>query len=142
MLRAASTDGSAFRARCVLAAECQKAQARKRSSRAPPCRTEDSCASAPLMLTTIALRLAGPSAAIAVCVQPDQEVPHDPTLPSLQGCRSIHCRASYPSSASGSRKFTSPSDSNVPRQSWYTATYPRCAKKRPYPTVRSTSLLS
>ena len=69
------------------------------------------------MLTTMALRFVGPNAAIAVCVQPDHEVPHDPTLPLLHGCWSIHCKVSYPSSASGKRKLTSPSDWNVPRQS-------------------------
>ena len=45
---------------------------------------------------------------------PTRRSPTTPPCPSLQGCRSIHCRASYPSSASGRRKFTSPSDWNVP----------------------------
>ena len=116
------TKGAALRAAWELYAECQNAHARKRSSSAPPCRTELSWASAPLMLATIVARPSGPSAAMAVCVQPDHEVPKEPTVPFAHSWRWIHAMVSAPSSASGTRKLTSPSERKQPRQSWLTTT--------------------
>src|SRR5215469_3157429 len=80
--RAGVTNGRDTRLTWVLYAECQNAHASQRSSRAPPCLTELSCASAPLMLGTMVTRPSGASAAMAVCVHPDHEVPKDPTEPS------------------------------------------------------------
>ena len=59
---------------------------------------------------------------MAVCVQPDHEVPNEPTTPLHQSWRRIHAMVSAPSSASGTRKFTSPSERKQPRQSWLTTT--------------------
>ena len=95
------TKGAALRAAWELYAECQKAHARKRSSRAPPWRTELSWASAPLMFGTMVARPSGPSAAMAVCVQPDHEVPKEPTVPFAHSWPRIHAMVSAPSSASG-----------------------------------------
>ena len=93
---------------CVLQALCQKAQARKRSSSAPPWRMELSWAKAPLMLGTITARCLEPSAAGPVWVQDAHEVPQVPTLPFDHSCWLIHSRVSKPSSASGAKKSTSP----------------------------------
>src|SRR5574342_1132546 len=89
-LRPGVTKGLAVSPVWVLYAECQNAQARKRSSRAPPWRTELSWASAPLMLGIIVASPSGLSAAMAVCVQPDHEVPHDPIVPFAHSWRRIH----------------------------------------------------
>ena len=62
------------------------------------------------------------SAAIAVWVQPDHDVPNEPTVPFAHCCRLIQAMVSAPSSASGTRKFTSPSERKQPRQSWLTTT--------------------
>ncbi len=74
------------------------------------------------MFGTIAASPSGPSAASAVWVQPDHEVPKVPTVPSHHGCLRTHATVSAPSSASGIRKFTSPSEPKHPRQSWFTTT--------------------
>ena len=121
-LRPGVTKGRAVSAAWELYAECQKAQARKRSSRAPSWRTELSWPSAPLMLATMVASPSGPSAAMAVCVQPDHEVPKEPTVPFAHAWLRIHAMVSAPSSASGMRKSTSPSERKQPRQSWFTTT--------------------
>src|SRR5262245_3304084 len=121
-LRAGATAGEALSAVWVLYAECQKAQARKRSSSAPPWRTVLSWASAPLMFGIMVARPSGPSAAMAVCVQPDHDVPKEPMTPFDQSCFQIQAIVSKPSSASGTRKFTPPSERKQPRQSWLTTT--------------------
>ena len=74
------------------------------------------------MLGTMVASPSGESAAMAVCVQPDHEVPKAPTVLSHHSCVRIQARVSAPSSASGIRKFTSPSEAKQPRQSWFTTT--------------------
>src|SRR5215467_15979963 len=93
------------------------------------------------MLGIIVVSPSGDSPAIAVCVQPDHDVPKDPTTPLDHAWLRIQTRVSAPSSASGTRKSTSPSERKHPRQSWLTTTYPRDANHRHWPSVASVSVL-
>ena len=61
------------------------------------------------------------------CVAPRYEIPYIPTRPLLHGWRAHHSTVSNPSLNSWWNGWKRPSDSNRPRTSWTTTTYPSLA---------------